>query len=169
MDVFSLTLRQMLMMFSLIVAGIILRKKRLLPENAQLSSLLYAPDAQENAIRTQIELSLPKFDVSAQTDLSSPLKKLGITDVFSPERADFSPVFGEMEDELLPYLSDALHGVRVLVEEDGVTAAAYTVLMLRNAAFMPDEPIDFTLDRPFLFAITSEDNIPLFAGIVHQP
>lgn len=140
-----------------------------LPENTQLVSLLSAPDAQTQGKSTRIDLSLPKFDISAQTDLTAPLKSLGITDVFSPERADFSPVFGEMEDELLPYLSDALHGVRVVVDEEGVTAAAYTVLMLRNAAFMPDEPIDFTLDRPFLFAITSEDNIPLFAGIVHQP
>lgn len=140
-----------------------------LPENAQLSSLLYAPDAQNQGKSARIDLSLPKFDISAQTDLTAPLQSLGITDVFSPERADFSPVFGEMEDELLPYLSDALHGVRVVVDEEGVTAAAYTVLMLRATAALPNKTIEFTLDRPFLFAITSEDNIPLFAGIVHQP
>ena len=30
------------------------------------------------------------------------------------------------------------------------------------------EEIDFTVDRPFLFAIMSDDNLPLFAGVVNQ-
>jgi len=29
--------------------------------------------------------------------------------------------------------------------------------------------MDFVLDRPFLFFITSRDDLPLFAGIVHTP
>ena len=37
MDVFFLTLRQMLMMFFLILAGIVLRKKSLLPDNAHIT------------------------------------------------------------------------------------------------------------------------------------
>lgn len=36
MEVFRLTLQQMLMMFLLIAAGFILRKKSLLPENANI-------------------------------------------------------------------------------------------------------------------------------------
>ena len=33
----------------------------------------------------------------------------------------------------------------------------------------PDEEIDFTLDRPFLFVVTGAGNLPLFVGIVNQP
>ena len=50
-----------------------------------------------------------------------------------------------------------------------MTAAAYTVMMEAGAAEPPDEEIDFTLDRPFVFAITSQDGLPLFIGIVNTP
>ena len=33
----------------------------------------------------------------------------------------------------------------------------------------PDEVIDFVLNRPFLFVITDAAELPLFAGVVHQP
>lgn len=48
---------------------------------------------------------------------------------------------------------------------------AFTVLEAPNGATaMPElEEIDFYLDRPFLFAVTSADNLPLFAGVVNQP
>ena len=62
-----------------------------------------------------------------------------------------------------------LHAARVAIDEEGVTAAAYTVMMEAGAAMPPDEEIDFTLDRPFVFAITSQDGLPLFIGIVNTP
>ncbi len=34
---------------------------------------------------------------------------------------------------------------------------------------LPDEIVNFTLDRPFLFAITGDDGPPLFAGVVNEP
>ena len=60
--------------------------------------------------------------------------------------------------------------VRVGIDEDGVTAVAYTILSFgAGAAEPPDEEIDFTLDRPFVFAITSQDGLPLFIGVVNTP
>lgn len=56
------------------------------------------------------------------------------------------------------------------VDEEGCEAAAYTVIMVGAGAEMPpDDEVDFTLDRPFLFAITGEGNLPLFVGVVNQP
>ena len=37
------------------------------------------------------------------------------------------------------------------------------------AAMPPEDEVDFVLDRPFLFVLTNEDGLPLFAGIVEQP
>lgn len=51
----------------------------------------------------------------------------------------------------------------------GVTAAAYTVMMMAGAAAPPEEEMDFVLDRPFLFAITGADGLPLFKGVVNRP
>ena len=112
-----------------------------------------------------VNLSVPKFDIASDLDLAPSLKALGITDVFDPSLSDFSP----MTADTGAYLSQAKHAARVAVDEEGVTAAAYTVMLTAGAAPPPEEEVDFTLDRPFVFAITGADGLPLFVGIVHQP
>ena len=112
-----------------------------------------------------VNLALPKFDIASDLDLADSLKSLGITDVFDPAVSDFSP----MTDDTAAYLSQAKHAARVTVDEEGVTAAAYTVMMVCGTAAPPEEEVDFVLNRPFVFAITGTDGLPLFAGIVHQP
>ena len=114
----------------------------------------------------EINLSVPKFDVSSQIDLIDGLKSLGVTDVFDPSISDFTPMTTDV-DEI--YIKQALHGARVAIDEEGVTAAAYTVMIADAGAAMPDEEIDFTLDRPFIYAITTNDNLPLFTGVVNNP
>ena len=44
-----------------------------------------------------------------------------------------------------------------------------TVIMMCGAAAPPEEEVDFVLNRPFVFAITGTDGLPLFVGIIHQP
>ena len=112
-----------------------------------------------------VNLALPKFDTASDLDLADSLKALGITDVFDPAVSDFSP----MTDDTAAYLSQAKHAARVTVDEEGVTAAAYTVMMMCGEAAPPEEEVDFVLNRPFVFAITGTDGLPLFVGIVHQP
>lgn len=43
-------------------------------------------------------------------------------------------------------------------------------MAMSGAGAPPDEieEIDFTVDCPFLFVIMSDDNLPLFAGVVNQ-
>ena len=115
-----------------------------------------------------INLAVPKFDVASQMDLGEGMRALGITDVFQPGLADFSPATADWEGPPL-YLSQAQHNVRVTIDEEGVTAAAYTVMAAAGAAMPPEEEMDFVLDRPFLFVIQGGDAIPLFVGIVNQP
>jgi serine protease inhibitor len=57
----------------------------------------------------------------------------------------------------------------VEVDEDGVTGAAYTLFALaEGAAEPPKEQVDFVLDRPFLFLVTSRDGSVLFSGVVNN-
>ena len=112
-----------------------------------------------------VNMVVPRFDVSAQLELQPALEALGVTDVFDAYAADFSPA---TEDTDL-YVSAALHGVRVKIDEQGCEGAAYTMLAMTGAAMPPDEEVDFTVDRPFLFCITGDDGLPLFTGIVNQP
>lgn len=118
----------------------------------------------ENKADIKVHLSLPKFDVVADMKLNEKLEALGITDVFSMA-ADFSPILPEDR----AYLDTATHAARVKIDEEGVEAAAYTVMMPAGAGMPPEDEVDFVLDRPFLFVITSHDNLPLFAGIVNEP
>ena len=121
-------------------------------------------NAWENSKDLTVHLSLPQFDVSSQLDLEQTLKDLGVQDVFDANRADFSPLTNTDGT----CLSDVKHGARVAVDEEGVTAAAFTI-MLAAAGIPPEEEIEFTLDRPFLFVIYGEDELPLFVGIVNHP
>ncbi len=124
--------------------------------------------SQENAESKYmtIDLSVPKFDVSADTELSDALRSLGVTDVFAADTADFSPLMDNADGIAL---SQAKHAARVAIDEEGVIAAAYTVMAAAGAAMPPDERVEFTLDRPFLFAVTGESGAVLFAGIVNAP
>lgn len=112
-----------------------------------------------------VNLAVPKFDVSSDLDLSSGLRALGVTDVFDPAVSDFSPL---TKAEGI-YLSQAEHAARVAIDEEGVTAASYTVMLAPGAGPPPEEEVDFVLDRPFLFAITGVDGLPLFVGLVNRP
>lgn len=112
-----------------------------------------------------IDLAVPKFDVSSQFDLKGGLKALGIKDVFDYKKSDFSPLTDERDDL---YVSSALHGARVKIDEEGCVAAAYTVIMVESTgALLTDNEINFTLDRPFLFAVTSDLGVPLFIGVIN--
>lgn len=120
----------------------------------------------ENRSLADINLSLPKFDVASDIDLTDSLKALGVTDVLDKEKSDFSPMFTEGN----AYLAEAKHAARVTVDEEGVEAAAYTV-MLANPTSQggADIVVDFIADRPFIFAITGEGGALLFAGVVNNP
>lgn len=128
---------------------------------------LLSAEGWENAKYLIVHLSLPKFDVTSQTDLTEGLKDLGVRDVFDTDVSDFSPL-ADLEDPV--YLSKADHAARVSIDEDGAEGTAFTILMMDSgAAAPPDEEVDFTLDRPFVFVIRGLDGLPLFVGIVNEP
>ena len=126
----------------------------------------------EDSKYLEIHLSLPKFDVSSDLDLTESLKALGVTDVFDPNTADFSPMLEEASLEKLPlppYISYVKHAARVTIDEEGCEAASYVVLPAAGAGAPPDDEVDFILNRPFLFAVTGPNGALLFVGIVNQP
>jgi len=118
--------------------------------------------AQQKSLK--VNLSLPKFDVSSDMEVSNTLKDLGVTDIFDCNTADFTPIIPQADEG---YVSQVQHTTRVAIDEDGVTAAAYTLILRAGAAPPPEDEIDFVLDRPFVFLIESDDGLPLFSGIVN--
>ena len=59
--------------------------------------------------------------------------------------------------------------LRVKIDEEGCEAASFTVMLECGAALIENEPIDFTLDRPFIFVITNSCDQPTFAGVINNP
>ena len=115
----------------------------------------------------KINLRMPKFDVSSDYSLTDGLKNLGVTDIFNREKADLTPLV--TDSELTPYYSSAKQAARVTVDEEGVYAAAFTEMMVCGAAMPPEEEVDFTLDRPFLFSLYHNSGLSLFTGVVNEP
>lgn len=134
-------------------------------ENEEVMRLMSTGEVGESEY-ARVHFSVPKFDIASQLDLIDGLKALGVTDVFDPTVSDFTPMTTDT-DEI--YVSEVTHAARVKIDEEGVEAAAFTVIVGDAAAAEPEDEIYFTLDRPFLFAISSRDDLPLFAGVVNQP
>ena len=132
-----------------------------------LSMVLAGAGNYENQASIKVNLSLPKFDICANMDLAEKLQALGVTDVFSDSTADFTPILPEAGKDC--WLDSVSHAARVKIDEEGVEAAAYTVMAACGAALPPEDEVDFVLDRPFLFVISSHDDLPLFVGIVNDP
>lgn len=134
-------------------------------ESDEYLQMTMAPSKWKNQKSIKINLSLPKFDVSSDMDLVEGMKKLGITNVFDPAVSDFTP----MTDAPWLYVSQIKHAARVAIDEVGCVGAAYTVISVDGNGMAVEDEIDFVLDRPFLFIVSSRDHLPLFAGTVMQP
>ncbi|MBQ7088208.1 MAG: hypothetical protein IJN04_00995 [Clostridia bacterium] len=132
----------------------------------QVLALMQGNEGAVDSEFIKVNMSIPKFDVVSDQDLMGGLKKLGVTDVFDAAKGNFGGILAEQTDPV--WVNKVQHAARVAIDEEGVTAAAYTVMQLCGSP-MPQEEIDFTLDRPFLFAITGPESTILFTGVVENP
>lgn len=135
----------------------------------EAAEFLFAVDKYEweNQKYLIVNKAIPKFDVSSQFDMRDGLKTLGVTDVYDPAVSDFTPMTTDAGAPIV--LSKADHAARVMIDEEGCTATAFTVLAGAGAAAPPDGEVDFVLDRPFLFCVTGDSGLPLFVGVVNSP
>lgn len=113
----------------------------------------------------KVNLSVPKFDIHSGCDVAGMFRELGITDVFNLGTADFTAITSDTP----VVITGVNQAARVVVDEQGVKAAAYLEIPGAGSAMPPEEIIDFVLDRPFLFVIATYQGTPLFTGVVNEP
>lgn len=113
-----------------------------------------------------INLSVPKFDISSSADLAESFEKLGVNDIFDAEKADFTPMLNE--NGIGAAVGKISHCARISIDEEGCVAAAYTEMALNGDAAPPVEEVDFVLDKPFVAVVISDVGTPLFVGIVNS-
>lgn len=112
----------------------------------------------------RVALSFPRFEFRTQSPLKPALAELGMPTAFTPD-ADFSGVTSEAS--LL--IQDVLHEAFISVDEEGTEAAAATAVVVGFTS-LPAEPVELTVDRPFLFLIQDrESGATLFMGRVTDP
>jgi serpin B len=125
------------------------------------------PDMLTSPTYPEVNLTMPKFEFESRFGLSDTLSTMGMTDAFNPDLADFSGI--STESQL--FIQEALHQAYIGVDENGTEAAAATAVIIGvTSAPMPTEPIDVTIDKPFLFYI--QDTVTgeiLFMGRVMNP
>ncbi len=141
-------------------------------EGVSLGDLLATPEALHavltggESIRADVSVKLPKFKFQDRFDLKEPLKELGIAIAFS-NGADLSGM-----SNVPANISNVIQESYIGVDENGVEAAAYTMVIVDGATAMPPEDlpkIDFHLTRPFLYVIESWDGTVLFIGTIAAP
>ena len=118
-----------------------------------------------DAAPAEVQLFLPKFDISDDNTLSDALKLLGVETAFG-NAADFSG----MSDVSL-CVDEILQKVRVQVDEQGTKAAAVTALAMACMAMRPaQQPVEMNVNRPFVFVVSdAETGSVCFAGAVENP
>jgi len=121
---------------------------------------------------TDVDVSLPKFQMTSQFELSGALTAMGMTDAFVPGQADFLGIAPPPQGNLL-YISKVVHKAFVDVSETGTKAAAATGVAVNRElaieAFNPP-PVIFDVDHPFIFLIRDRTSgAILFMGRVTTP
>lgn len=113
-----------------------------------------------------VKLSVPKLDISTKAELKEALAAMGIRDCFNMYKADFTP----LTDLPNVYVDEVTHAARIKTDEDGVEAAAYTLIMAKaGGAFTEFDSIELNFNRPFALVVTGSTFAPLFVGVVNTP
>lgn len=121
----------------------------------------------KNVVLADINLKMPRFTLENKMNLIPALQALGMKKAFTNE-ADFSSM-----SDIATYISLVQQATRLKVDEEGSEGAAVTVIGGDLSDLMrplPEEEVDFFLDRPFLFQIIeSSTGTVLFMGQVGSP
>jgi serpin B len=111
----------------------------------------------------QVQVSLPKFKLTATFQLNEVLEDLGMSDAFSA-KADFSGM--SSRDKL--FISAVVHKAFIDVNEAGTEAAAATAVGIAKESV--PQPAVFRADHPFVYLIKdNRTGALLFLGRVVDP
>ncbi|KAL3096356.1 hypothetical protein niasHT_026323 [Heterodera trifolii] len=101
----------------------------------------------KNSPVTKVMVSLPKFKIESTHNLEELLPSLGLKTAFDKENADFSGI----NDTVRLYISKVLQRAMISVNEQGVEAAAATMVIIATDISTAEIPPVFRANHPFAF------------------
>lgn len=128
----------------------------------------------KEGVVTKITGHIPTFSFDYQLDLEADLKKLNVTDIFDADKADLTGILPEKGN----FISDTLHKATIEFSNEGIKAAAVTMIGGMGSATcgfehlyeVPVEVIDLTFDKPYVFFIRDKKTNEIwFTGTVYEP
>jgi len=133
---------------------------------AALAEFWASPQGLPELQPENVSLSMPKFRIETLTmDMIPALNANGMRLAFTDD-ADFSGISG---DESL-YVSTIAQKAFIDVNEQGTEATAATIAVVTQKMAPGGEPLQITIDRPFIFQIRdTATGAILFIGSVMQP
>ena len=129
---------------------------------AKANNQQYEYEDEEHIFSSKI--ILPKFEASYNKVICDQLKKLGLNSIF--EDCDLTNL-----TETDCFVNKVIHATKYIVDENGTEGAAVTIIGVDESVEMPIKPIQtFVLkaDRPFVYMLTTPNDIPLFVGAVRK-
>ena len=145
-----------------------------LDENAQIADLIGEMSIDElNAeFETEYEeknvvLSMPKFECESGGSLLEMFERLGVREAFAPFAASFGGITDDKD--VILYISEIIQAAKIICDEDGTEAAAATMVTMDGGAMpVEEEPVEFIVDRPFLYEIKTASGETLFMGVMQD-
>ena len=112
---------------------------------------------------------VPRFTCSSKQEWNRLLEELGVKKAFQREEADFSQMIESANLPMQVWISQVEQGAKLIVEEGGIEAAAYTYVGMEESADGAErERAEMILNRPFLYGIVKE-GVYLFLGVCQNP
>lgn len=109
----------------------------------------------------EIDVRLPRFQISTNVVLNRPLSHMGVKDIFQPHLASFGRV---TKEEI--FVSAIVHKADIEVTEAGTVASAVTSAFLADRIASPN----FQANRPFVYFVMEKTTTTvIFGGIYSKP
>jgi serpin B len=122
-----------------------------------------ADPSREDYVYRKVYARIPEFTYETELSLNDTLQALGVTDMFDPDKADFSGI-----DSTQTLWCDTVKQKTIIeLDRNGTKAAAVTWAGMNAMSAAPPEELYITLDRPFVYAIIDNTHkLPIFIGAV---
>lgn len=117
-----------------------------------------------------VNLKLPKFEVTFDTNLNQSLINIGLKECFEEGKANFDQL-GKTKNQDTLFINLVRQKAKIIVDEEGTEAAAATeILMMDRGGMIGPDPKELYFNEPFLYMIMDmETELPLFIGVLDCP